>query len=132
MQSERVLQRHVIAWLKAERIWHLKVHGGPMQRAGVPDLLLCVKDAGGSGRFVAIELKTVTGKVSPLQRHEMLAIINSGGFAITCRSLDDVREVVRWAREPHVFGTDVARILVAKQVEYIDAGLADEVYKKAQ
>lgn len=36
--------------------WWVKLHGGPMQRAGLPDIVGCYK-----GRFVAFEVK-VPGK----------------------------------------------------------------------
>lgn len=67
-------------------IWWLKVHGGPMQRAGVPDFVICV-----GGLFASLELKHPDDddpQPSPRQRVEMRDIRTAGGDAIVCNSVE--------------------------------------------
>jgi len=83
MTPEGKLTRKIKLHLKKKKVWHLKVHGGPMQMAGVPDLLLCVK-----GKFVALELKAPGKKVTRLQQHQMERIKDSGGLAYVIDDFD--------------------------------------------
>lgn len=74
--------------------WILKVHGGGYQRAGVPDVLLCV-----AGRFVAVEVKhrkpgeseeAMQRRVTARQRKEIEDIHRAGGVASVVSSVDEV------------------------------------------
>lgn len=77
-----------------------KVHGGPMQRAGVADLLLCVE-----GRFIALEVKHqkpgeseahARGRATPLQLAEIDKVVAAGGHAAVVLSVDEaLREIGR-------------------------------------
>jgi len=58
-------------------------------RAGVPDILICYK-----GKFVAFEVKSGKGRLSPLQELNLTNIINNGGQAHCVRSLAEVEEVM--------------------------------------
>lgn len=49
---ERDFQKKVIKFLKDNNIYYIKVWGGGYQKAGIPDLIICLK-----GKFIAIELK---------------------------------------------------------------------------
>lgn len=42
--------------------WYFKVWGGGFQKAGIPDMILCIK-----GEFMAVELKAQKGRPSDLQ-----------------------------------------------------------------
>jgi hypothetical protein len=89
------LKRRVDAYLKKRKqavgdVWYFKVHGGPYQRAGVLDYLLCVR-----GLFVAIELKVDT-ELSELQKRECRDIEQAGGRVAVCYTLDDVIQTVEW------------------------------------
>lgn len=53
---------------------------------GVPDILTCIK-----GRFVAIEVKTPTGKLTKIQQYQIDQINKSGGVAFVATSLENVR-----------------------------------------
>ena len=57
--------------------WYIKVWGGGFQRAGIPDLLLCVR-----GKFIAAELKSATGKPTELQQKNIQMIKDGGGIAV--------------------------------------------------
>ena len=65
--------------------WGFKVLGGQGQRAGIPDIVGCYH-----GRFMAFEIKTETGRVSPIQAHEIAKIRRAGGEAHVVRSWNDV------------------------------------------
>lgn len=54
-------------------------------RKGIADLTVCFK-----GRFVGIELKDKTGKVSAQQLNNMEKVRKAGGVADSCRTLADV------------------------------------------
>lgn len=90
--NERWLKDRVDARLKALKsagapIWWLKIHGGPMQRAGVPDYLLCV-----AGRFGAMELKSPeeTPQFSLNQKREAEWITSAGGVVLLSNKLTDI------------------------------------------
>lgn len=57
--------------------WYLKVAGGAVQRAGVPDLVICVR-----GHFLAVELKASHGRPSALQRLTLGHLKAAGADAI--------------------------------------------------
>ena len=68
MAAEKRLQDKTIRLIKdlglaGHPIHFLKVHGNGVQRAGEPDLILCV-----SGKMVCIELKAPGKKATKLQR----------------------------------------------------------------
>ena len=94
MTPETRLVNQMVRKLKALKrqghpIWWLKIHGSPMQRAGVPDLLICF-----GGRFVAIEVKTPEGKVTRLQKHTIEQIKAADGGTYVCRSVLALDEVL--------------------------------------
>lgn len=62
--------------------------GGP----GGSDLIGLLPAAG--GRFIALEIKTDRGRVSPEQEQFIRAIRRNGGFAAVVRSVDDARAAV--------------------------------------
>lgn len=97
--TEAQFQRRVIRFLAEQRIWHVKVWGGGMQRAGIPDILACV-----NGWFVAIELKTEIGRTSPLQDYNLDGIRKSNGHALVLRpsGFDDFKKWInREVSGPH-------------------------------
>jgi hypothetical protein len=57
-------------------------------RRGVTDILGIMPD--GTGRLLAIEAKTLTGKLSEEQRAFLDDVNRAGGVACVARSLDDV------------------------------------------
>jgi hypothetical protein len=66
-----------------------KEHGGQFGTAGVPDLIICYK-----GRFVALEVKTATGKLTVLQAITLKRIQAAGGIAAVVRSAEDARAIL--------------------------------------
>lgn len=57
---EKDFQNEVIKFLKQYNVYYIKVWGGGFQKAGIPDLIVCLK-----GKFLAIELKNETRKTKP-------------------------------------------------------------------
>lgn len=56
-------------------------------KPGVPDICIVWR-----GRSIFIELKTPTGRVSPVQRDMAQALTLAGAVVVTCRSVDEVSE----------------------------------------
>lgn len=78
--TEKQFQDKVIAFLRSQKVYHVKVWGGGFQTAGIPDLLCCIR-----GRFVALELKTEKGKATVLQKVNIFKIQEAGGYARVLR-----------------------------------------------
>ena len=60
---------------------------------GSADLIGCL-----NGRFVALEVKTSTGRATPEQRLWLDLVRRHGGFAAIVRSTDDARAAIARAR----------------------------------
>ena len=66
-----------------------KQHGGQFGTAGLPDIILCL-----NGRFVAFEVKTPSGKLTPLQESTLTKIMKAKGCAYKVTSLQEVKEIL--------------------------------------
>ena len=66
-------------------MWAMKVHGGPFQTAGVPDIVGVYQ-----GRFFGIEVKAPGGKATVLQLLTIAAIRRAGGLAGIAFRVEDV------------------------------------------
>ena len=58
-------------------------------KAGTPDIVLCWR-----GRFVGVELKADGERLSPAQHETHDEITLAGGVVTTCRSLDEVMDLL--------------------------------------
>ena len=67
-----------------------KTHGGQFGTAGIPDIIICLH-----GRFVAMEVKTPTGKLTKLQESTLQKIKDAKGIAYKVTSLQEVKEIVK-------------------------------------
>jgi len=83
--KESALVKKLKDTLASRGYWVMKIHGSPMQIAGVPDLL-AIKD----GRAVWIEAKTAEGVVSKLQEYTMTKLRAAGCVCIVARSVNDL------------------------------------------
>lgn len=63
--------------------WRVSPRGGPFGKAGCPDDLLCWM-----GIFIAIEVKSLEGEVSALQKLSLKEIQAAGGVAAILRGKD--------------------------------------------
>lgn len=94
-QAESRLQRKIRKHLKKEfpGSWWRKIHGGPYQAAGIPDILGCC-----CGLFFAFEVKTPEGdEPTELQQENIRQIMWAGGTAGVVKSPEEAIELVRSA-----------------------------------
>ena len=78
--KEKQFENKVKRYLKSKGIYYFKYFGNAYSTPGILDLTLCVK-----GRFIAVELKTETGKTSVLQDYNINEIRRCGGIAIVLK-----------------------------------------------
>ena len=91
MTPEGQIVADIRRYLRRCGCWEIKTWGGPMQRAGVPDILCCVPP---HGQLVAIEAKVPGRKPTSDQVAELAAIRAVGGVAVLAHGLPDVVAVV--------------------------------------
>ncbi len=89
-KNEKNVQDAIVRWLKKQNLWHMKVHGGPYQRAGIPDLLIIFH-----GEVIWIEVKATGKKPSKLQTVIMQELLDQKCFV---NWLDDSRRATDWLR----------------------------------
>lgn len=100
---EKAIENHILRWLSLNGIFAWKNQSvgifdpvkkiyrksnNPYHIKGVSDIIGILSD----GRFLAIEVKSKTGKPSPEQINFIKQINDSGGKAFIARSLEDVQE----------------------------------------
>lgn len=76
MPREASIVAAVVRLAKQRGYWVMKIHGGPYQLAGVPDLL-CIKH----GKAVFLEVKQPGKKATEIQARRMNEIETQGGAA---------------------------------------------------
>ena len=90
-----MLERDVVAAIKkylaslGSDVFFWKEHGGPYGASGVPDIICCYK-----GRFLGLEVKLPSGKLTELQKRAIEKINRAGGIACRVESVDDVKAVI--------------------------------------
>ena len=83
--TEHALTLGIRQLLNMHRIWHFKHWGGPMGEKGISDIIGCH-----NGRFLAIEIKTERGRVTPHQQRFIDRVNAAGGIGFVARSIEDV------------------------------------------
>jgi len=92
-KPESKLQRKIQKALKAEfsELFIFKVHGGPFQAAGIPDLVGCAY-----GLFFGIEVKRPDGDPPTVLQEKTLAkIAAAGGIAGVATSPQEAIAIIR-------------------------------------
>jgi hypothetical protein len=87
---ESAITKKIIRWINTqEEAFAWKVHGGPLQMGGIPDVNCCWK-----GRFVGIEVKRPSARKRTTlnQEHRMAQIRQAGGIAFVACSLSEVKK----------------------------------------
>jgi len=81
--------RHIFAWRQNSGAAKFDNH---FVRFGIPGIsdILGIIPGDGNGKFLAIEVKSPLGKLTPYQKDFLDRIKASGGCAIIARNLDDV------------------------------------------
>ena len=93
-----MLERDVVAAIKkylaslGSNVFFWKEHGGPYGTSGVPDIICCYK-----GRFLGLEAKLPTGRLTELQKRAIRKINQAGGIACRVESVEDVKRVIAQA-----------------------------------
>jgi hypothetical protein len=92
---ERAVKDAVEKLLKAHKVWYFFPNMTGYGRAGIPDIIACVR-----GRFLAIECKAGKGQTTALQDRELERIEDSGGFAIVIRedNLDVLEQILEFVK----------------------------------
>ena len=85
MRSEKAIQADIVKHLRASGAWVFKVHGGPMQLKGVPDLVGCWH-----GVMFALEVKKPGERLTAIQAHIIEQIKAAGGVAGRVECVADV------------------------------------------
>jgi len=70
-------------YFKQFKCYQVSIPASMFSRIGTPDKLLCLR-----GQFLAIEVKTDTGTVSPMQENAIAEINKAGGVALVLRPKD--------------------------------------------
>ena len=93
-----MLERDVVAAIKkylaslGSDVFFWKEHGGPYGTSGVPDIICCYK-----GRFLGLEVKLPTGRLTELQKRAIRKINQAGGIACRVERVEDVKRVIAQA-----------------------------------
>lgn len=103
---EKAIENQILRWLSISGIFAWKNQSvgiydpikkiyrrsnNPYHIKGVSDILGILPD----GRFLAIEVKSKTGKPSPEQVRFIKTINESGGLAFVAKSLEDAQEEIK-------------------------------------
>lgn len=83
--AEKPLTNRVLAEIRRRGGYAEKIHGGPLQQAGIPDVIACYR-----GRFFGIEVKD-DERLEPtdLQKYVLGLIRAAGGIALLVRSKNE-------------------------------------------
>lgn len=90
MVKEKTITNSILKLLNSQSdCWAVKIHGGPYQRAGLPDIIghIC-------GRFVGIEVKVPGKSPTPIQNVIIKEITSTGAVATWVTNIDDVEKLV--------------------------------------
>lgn len=89
-QPESKVVDRIGRWLNSlPRCWWFKVHGGPFQVVGVPDIVGCL-----NGYFFAIEVKVEGNTTSKIQDYVLRKIREAGGCCGVAYSLTEAQEIL--------------------------------------
>ena len=96
MTPEGKVKAAVRKVLDTEGVYYFMPAANGFGRAGIPDIICCVR-----GFFLAIELKAGKGKTTALQDREIMAINIHGGKAMVVNedNINEVKEVVTWIKK---------------------------------
>lgn len=96
MTPEGKVKAAVRKVLDTEGVYYFMPAANGFGRAGIPDIICCVR-----GFFLAIELKAGKGKTTALQDREIMAINIHGGRAVVINenNINEVKEVITWIKK---------------------------------
>lgn len=85
--SESDISKQIRQLLFRVGAFPIKIAGGPYQKPGISDWLVCFE-----GRFIAIEVKKPGGKLTEKQEQFLHDVRAAGGIAFVAYSVDEVIE----------------------------------------
>ena len=89
--QEKEITTQIMRYLKTvDNCFAWKEHGGMYSTAGIPDIICCL-----NGRFVALEVKTATGKLTKLQENTIQKIKAAKGQAFKVTCVEEVKAIFR-------------------------------------
>ena len=88
--NETTLTARIVRALEKQKVYVRKMHGGPYQQPGIPDLLCVV-----NGRAVGLEVKVEPNKATQVQEYEHKLIRRAGGVAEVVYSVDEALAVIK-------------------------------------
>lgn len=81
---EATIVKKTMTMIVARGGWCVKIHGGPYQTRGIPDILCCYR-----GLFIGFEVKRDSSKLpTALQSFEIMEIKRAGGIALLIHSVE--------------------------------------------
>lgn len=89
MQPEYRVVQKIKKLIRSRGGWCVKIHGGPYQDKGTPDILACYQ-----GRFLAVEVKTPRGTPGPEQLVAQKQILGSGGVSLITHRVKEVGDAL--------------------------------------
>ena len=95
MTPEGAVKAAVRKILVEEGVYYFMPAANGFGRAGIPDIICCVR-----GFFLAIELKAGKGKTTALQDREIALINDQGGQAMVVNenNINEVKENIQWIK----------------------------------
>jgi Holliday junction resolvase len=88
--AEKDITNAILRYLKSvPRCFVWKTHGGMYGTAGIPDIIACI-----DGMFVALEVKTPSGKLTKLQEITIRRIRDAKGKAFKVTSVGEVKTIL--------------------------------------
>ena len=96
--KEALLKTKVVKMLRKEfpEFWFYKV--SDRFTLGIPDIVGCYPGIRSHARFVAIELKTKTGKLTPIQNHVIRQLTFIAAHIQVCRDVQSVRDFMLYIK----------------------------------
>lgn len=87
--KESAIVAQIVKRLRARGDYVVKLHGGPMQRSGLPDLLVIHQ-----GHVVFLEVKRPGEQVTAIQEHTLGELRRHGATVAVVRSADEAERVI--------------------------------------
>ena len=88
--TEAALKRQIKAALEKAGCVVYPQPATPLGITGRPDLIICAP----GGRYLGLEVKTESGRLSPAQAHQLERINAAGGIGRVVRSVKDALEAI--------------------------------------
>lgn len=92
MAAEKQFENKIKKYLSEQGVWYVKYFANGFTKSGIPDILSVV-----NGHFLAIEVKSETGKPSELQLYHIEKIKQAGGHAVIVKpsQFEELKELIQ-------------------------------------